>query len=364
MEHINWPLMFKDVAPFIKPEDRQLLLETAGNDGINPALLLSAAIYYNNEKRTSYKKYIDDISASLLNDFYMSNNRSDQQKAKQNDAIETVALYVHKDSKQLSELISLYKSIRKEASKFQKTSTEVSDDFGRIKRGEDGHTILRFPFKASECWMLSATHGNQHCSTRSCPKNALDMAPNLFMGFNFNFNYFHSDGEVVASHSGYILVHSPCSLQIKSEYYTTYYSHMKISSEISSGMIIRAGDLIGRIQLDPHDANCNCEIFEGDFECSLYGPHLHWELRDRRGQPVDLNGQIISGYKIYTGSASHDIGCNQTENCYSNMTTDQIENSCSTVFLRMEDNQTFCPSVHGANMGKILIIFNGKKSSI
>ena len=367
MEHIDWPLMFKNVAPFIKPEDRPLLLETAGNDGINPALLLSAAIYYKNEKRTSFKKYIEDISVGLLNDFYMSHNRSKNHKAKQNDAVETVALFVKNrtneqttDLKQISELISMYKTIRQEAVKFQKPSNEVSEDSERIKRGEDGKSILQLPYKTSECWMLSATHSNQHCSKKNrrfCPKNSLDMSPNLFMGFGHSFEYFNSEGAVIASHSGYILIHSPCSLQIKSQDYTSYYSHLKIDSEISSGKRVQAGDLIGHIQVDPQGANCNCEIFEGDFECSLYGPHLHWELRDRSGQPLDLDGVVISGYKIFTGSDSYDVGCNQTENCHSNMTMDQIESSCATIFLRMEDNQTFCPSVHGANVGKKLTLF-------
>ena len=199
--------------------------------------------------------------------------------------------------------------------------------------------------------MLSATHhSNGRCKKESCVKNAIDMAPSLYSGFGYDFSYFNSNGEVIASNSGIVVIHSTCSMAIKSQIYSTYYSHISITR--SNGEFVRLGEVIGHIQLDRKLANCECDISDGETECSLTGPHLHWEVRGRGGEPWDLNHKIISGYKIYTGDVSYDFGCNQTTNCRSNMTVQEIESSCSTVFLRMKDNKTLCPSVQGANKGK------------
>merc|ERR1719414_2529364 len=60
---------------------------------------------------------------------------------------------------------------------------------------------------------------------------------------------------------------------------------------------------------------------------------------------------IISGYQVHTGSESYDVGCNHTENCREGMSLEEIGQSCSTIFLRIEDNKPFCPSIDGANWG-------------
>ena len=173
------------------------------------------------------------------------------------------------------------------------------------------------------------------------------MAPNLFMGFGKKFTYFNSDGEVVAAHAGEVLVHSPCKLQVKSRVLTTYYGHIKV--ERASGEYVQAGERLGFIETDRASSNCNCEVSAGNTECST-GPHLHWEVRDATNRPISLENMTISGFKVYTGKESYDFGCGP-ENCRNNMTLAEIEKSCSTVYRRVADNVTFCPSVQGANWG-------------
>ena len=352
METVEWKQLFAEFAPFISFTDRITLLEIAGSDGVSPALLLSAAVYYKNEKKSSFKHHVKYMSAKLADAFFNSTNRTTNQREKENDAAHTISLFVNKDPKQLNELIAILRTVKTEAAKYQKTPNEATFISNQIKRSDGQETFIRFPFKTNECWMMSATHhSNEQCSSRFCPKSAIDLAPNLFMGFGHDFSYFESQGEVVASHSGYVFVHSPCKLQVKSEKLTTFYSHIAITRK--TGEYVRVGERLGFIQIESSLSNCNCEVAAGRTECST-GPHLHWEVRDPSNRALDLHGMEVSGFKIYTGTESYDFGC-PPENCHNNMTLEEIERSCSTVFLRIVDNVTFCPSVQGANWGKYFI---------
>ena len=355
MQSVHWPELFKEIAPFIPYTDRNILLEVSGTNGVSPALLLTAAIYYKNEKKISFRNHIEGISSRLMSAFYSSTNRTNEQKQKENDGTRMISLFVNQDAKQMNELIAIFKAIKKESIKYSMSPNELSAMSHRIKRGEEDETTLRFPFKMSECWMLSATHhSNEHCFARSCPKSSIDLAPNLFMGFGYDFSYFNSNGEVIAAHSGFVYVHSPCKLQVKSNHFTTFYSHITIGR--TTGEYVRAGDHLGFIELQREAANCNCEVQAGKTECST-GPHLHWEVRDPTNRPMDLDQMVISGFRVYTGTESYDFECGP-DNCRNNMTLEEIESSCSTVFLKMADNTTFCPSVQGANWGTNLIFLS------
>ena len=231
MQQVDWPEVVKEIAPFISFRDRNTLLEICGTDAMSPALLLSTAIYYKKEKKTSFRNHIEGMSVRLMQSFFNSTRRSREQKQKENDAAHAISLFVNKDYKQMNELIAILKAVKIEAIKYQETTNDMSSDSQQIKRGTGDETTLRFPFKMSECWMMSATHhSNEQCSMKSCPKSSIDLAPNLFMGFGYDFRYFQSQGEVVAAHSGYIHIHSPCKLQVKSCQFTTFYSHIRISA--------------------------------------------------------------------------------------------------------------------------------------
>ena len=84
----------------------------------------------------------------------------------------------------------------------------------------------------------------------------------------------------------------------------------------------------------------------GRTECA-HGPHLHWSARATNGKPISLDDMAsISGYKIKTGTNSYDEGC-EAGSCTTEMKSEQIESSCSTIFIKLDANKTYCPSVTG-----------------
>ena len=150
MQTIDWPGVFKELAPFISYTDRNMLLDISGTDGVSPALLLSAAIYYKNEKKNSFKRHIERISVKLMESFFNSTSRTNDQKTKENDATHAIWLFVEKDSKQMNEFISILKAVKTEATRYQDLSNNILADARQIIRGTGDETSLRFPFSMSE----------------------------------------------------------------------------------------------------------------------------------------------------------------------------------------------------------------------
>ena len=90
----------------------------------------------------------------------------------------------------------------------------------------------------------------------------------------------------------------------------------------------------------------------GNRECSE-GAHVHWSLLDLNGKPKDLNGVIVSGFRIKTGSKPYNDHGNCKGECKPNMTKQEVDESCSTVFTKIDDDDNddndkrFCPTITG-----------------
>ena len=166
----------------------------------------------------------------------------------------------------------------------------------------------------------------------------------------------------------------------------TVYSHIRV--DVKNNQKVEKGDAIGFIETRRMEANCKCDPAKGkckqkhDFissqfahilifhalighnECA-HGPHLRWSARTTNGKPISLDDiGSISGYKIKTGltclddeasSCTYDEGC-EAGNCTTNITSQQVQSSCSTIFKKVDEDKTYCPSVTG-NYGAHIEIF-------
>ena len=162
-QDVDWPSLVREVAPFISYTDRIAFLEISGSDAISPALLLSVAINYKKERKSNFKAYMEQKSVKLMNAYFTSSNRTENQTKKQSNIINTISLFVDGDTKQMDEFVTILKFIKHEAMKFQTKSNGISSNATTIKRALLNDRVLRFPYRLTECWMLSATHhSNQH----------------------------------------------------------------------------------------------------------------------------------------------------------------------------------------------------------
>ena len=146
----------------------------------------------------------------------------------------------------------------------------------------------------------------------------------------------------MASHDGRIYIHSTCNLEITLGPYSTYYAHINVKPGLKNNMMVKAGDIIGRIEIKSDKALCLCNWDEASYSCST-GPHLHWEVR-KDGQPVSLNNMIVGGIKIRTGKYERDASCTDPEHCL--LARDTFNSPCATYFID-QDNTIYCPSVRG-----------------
>ena len=227
-------------------------------------------------------------------------------------------------------------------------------------RNEDKNKeiVLDLPFPKEECWSISATHfgTSQQDIEEDLAMSALDFSPSLFQKWGVSFDYLNSDGHVHAAHSGTIKYHSDCSIEIEDldSEYTTYYSHILLQKDITDGVTVSRGQLIGKISLNPDHANCLCDWSNTDYECAS-GPHAHFELRQKREDgtvyPVSLNNRMISIYRIRAGQYSHDKYCSDPDSC------EMARNNsspCATLFTDVNTGTIYCPTVKGQNLGNII----------
>ena len=358
LRSVQWPEVFRETAPYISPEERNTLLHVASSNGINPVMLLTSVIYTNNlnnnnASKVSFKSDLEYVSGILKESFFNISETNDANE-KENEATRSVWIFVQRDLIKMSQFISIYQKIKAEVEKYvyrinaDDIKTIAPENRKQPKGENSALPELIFPYPTNECWQMGPTHhSNKFCYGDKCRKTSIDFAPSLFMNFGQTFEYFNSDGTVVASHAGEVVVDNDCSMSIYGDNVQTYYSHIKVKS--NNGDRVEQGEEIGQIALSRERANCNCEISKDETECAV-GPHLHFEVRSENGEPVDINGYIFSGFRVKTGLKSYDKGCGP-EHCRSGMSASEVEASCSTIFIRLSDDETFCATHQGAGLG-------------
>ena len=262
MHRVDWPQVFKLTAPFMSHTERDIVLQVAGSDGISPVMLLSASIYERHEKANDFKEKMEDISARLAQSFFTSNKSN---RTKENQATSSLWEYVGNDQLKLDQFLSILQEVKSEVEKGSNKDFDVGSTSAtgqNTKRGASSgseQTTLRFPYPMEECWEIGPTHhSNKHCSTDFCPKSAIDLSPSLYHAYGHDFDYFESEGKVVAAHGGEVFVIASCKLMVRAHDLWTYYSHIDI--KVKSGDRVRPGDLLGYIATNRVNSNCNCEV--------------------------------------------------------------------------------------------------------
>ena len=262
MHRVDWSHIFKQTAPFMSHTERMIVLQVAGSDGISPVMLLAASIFERHEKANDFRRKIEEISGRLMKSFF---NRNDWDNTKENLATYSIWVFVGKDALKLDQFLSILQEVKSEVAKgtSKEPESKSTSTMGQnIRRGlSDGseRTILRFPYPADECWEIGATHhSNERCTTENCPKSSIDLSPSLYHAYGYGFDYFGSEGKVVAAHGGEVFRISPCKLMVRAPDLWTYYSHIRLVA--NNGDRVRPGDLLGYIELDRASSNCNCEV--------------------------------------------------------------------------------------------------------
>ena len=78
------------------------------------------------------------------------------------------------------------------------------------------------------------------------------------MSWSEDFEYFGSDGTVIAAHSGIAHRMSECKLTITGYNVQTWYSHIVIT--VDDSQLVLQGDAIGFIDTRRAEANCGCDV--------------------------------------------------------------------------------------------------------
>ena len=256
--------MFRQTAPFLTYVERNILLDIAGSDGISPVLLLTSAIMeIKANNLNEFREKLDDMSGRMTQAYFNSTKLSN---GTENIGTNALRIFVGGDQLKLAQFLSIFSKVKAEIEKDMsqenqsilrsvKTPSEKRDEPEKLEK-----TRLRWPYPPDECWQIGPTHhSNRHCQQADfCPKAALDMAPSLFQAFGHGFDYFNSEGEVVAAHGGEVYVLNSCKLMVMTHDVWTYYSHIKVN--VRSGDRVRPGDHLGYIELGREASNCNCEV--------------------------------------------------------------------------------------------------------
>lgn len=297
---VNWTQLMLESAPFLNEDEREVILNTASYDNINPLIIITNLVLQQEDKEKSpstdiekFSQSIGNMSKSLLDSFKKYGDEDSSQKPSPDTAFSTLWETLGEDHEKLEKFLDLYQNL------FAQYIELVENPFEENHRNEHETFSLTWPWPIGHSWKVGRTHGQY--------QSALDM----YLGGHVcnwvsNPSCTENTPYVYAMHSGIVspyVSHSRCSLRIlhKSGMQTKYY-HMD-TQVFKAGTWIEKGQVIGKYAGDKATALC-----EGGMST---GPHLHIDLFNQQGTPVNLHGWSINGYKIYAYPASteYDIDC-------------------------------------------------------
>ena len=315
-----------DVAPFLNDVEKEIILDDALFESVNPLILISILSMEHDSHADLHHESIPEFSTMVLGmakSLVHSYGKYEGQNATVKGNVATSAIWemLDKNDEKLNNFLKIYNKIHTEHVKPLETSLHEEDRLDRES------FILTWPWPIGESWGVGGTHGSdkvwsaldiydgngmccwgdeKRCgegckeSTPSCGKDCRESTPML-----------------LAMHSGEVSGVTQCNLRIThSSGWGTNYYHMD-DVKVRNGDVVTAGQEIGR-----YAGTYNVALCSGGWST---GPHLHLDLIGKSGRHESLDGMLISGYKIKAGTENYDKDCRR----------------CNF----KKDGKTFCPDV-------------------
>ena len=299
LHNVDWEQLMSDVAPFLNDVEKEIILDDALFESVNPLILISILSMEHDSHVDLHHESIPEFSTMVLGmakSLVDSYGKYEGQNATVKGNVATSAVWemLDKNDEKLNNFLKIYSKLHTEHVKPLETSLSEEDRLDRAS------FVLTWPWPSGESWAVGGTHGHGRVWS------ALD----IYDG-NGKCNWDEDDGGdkgcvestpmLLAMHSGKVSGVTQCNLRIThpSGWATNYY-HMD-DIKVMNGEDVSAGQEIGR-----YAGKYNAALCSGG---RTTGPHLHLDFLSKSGRHENLDGMLISGYKIKAGTKAYDADC-------------------------------------------------------
>ena len=302
LQAINWTEIINDELPFLNDEEGDIILNDALFESVNPLIIISLlATEHKSQAHPVHQKVPEfsttvESSVSSLVDAYMDYEDKNA-TVKTNVATSAIWEILDRDDDKLKLFLETFNELY--SAQIEPFTTPFKEE-DRV--GGDSFK-LTWPWPNGKSWKVGGTHGYRGVWSDLDPQDGLQSCR-----WNADTGDTGCKEEsvplVYAMHSGVVSGVTKCNIRIThpSGWATQYY-HMD-DIKFKNGDNVEADQAIG--------------VYAGDYETALCnrgrttGPHLHLSLINAKtGRKESLDGKMISGYKIKTGTEAYDTNCDR-----------------------------------------------------
>ena len=286
-----------DVTPFLNNVNKENILDDALFESVNPLILITilsiehdSQVDLHHESIPEFSTMVLDIAESLVDSYgkYEGQNAT----VKGNVATSAIWEILDNNDEKLHNFLKIYNKLYTEHVEPLETSLSEEDRLDRES------FLLEWPWPTGESWQVGGTHGDGNVWS------ALDIKDGKGRCWWNSWNGYgctESTPMLLAMHSGKVSGVTQCNLRIThSSGWGTNYYHMD-DIKVRNGDDVMAGQEIGRYAGKYDVALCNGG--------RSTGPHLHLDFIGKSGRHENLDGMLISGYKIKAGTKAYDDDC-------------------------------------------------------
>ena len=304
---VDWKEVLLTTLPFLNEDQRDLILDSAGYNSINPLIIITNIRIKHDDKvallPTEHKEFAEKVwnMAHTLSNLFLKHEAEDSFETLTPDAAtSSVWEMLGEDDVQLNRFLALYDKL------FSDNINSLRTPFRQTSLSDRGGLTLSLPWAEGSSWrIMGSPHDNS--DEQHGPWHSLDMDDGTG---HCNWNKDPECVEDITSfvhsvHGGTVsTVYTKCSIVIihPSGWHTSYY-HMSQPFNYQPNDHVEAGVPIGRYAGDHATSICTGG--------ASTGPHLHMSLYGPDGRPARLHGMYISGYKVHEGIRGYDNNCDR-----------------------------------------------------